>query len=90
MPVTLGMFLGQTAGQGKNITPRNLQSGVEQMIPLPSSGQIADPLYYGLSKLGLTGNDNPKPPRGILPFQHLLMSEEPSTPLGRFSQIRKR
>ncbi len=90
LPVTLGMFAGQTIGQGKNLTPRNMTQAAEQMVPLPSVGQIVDPAYYLASKLGLTGNENPRPPRGILPFQHLFTNEDTTQRLGRFSRIRKR
>lgn len=90
LPVTLGMFAGQTVGQGKNITPQNLTQGAEQMLPLPSVGQIVDPAYWALSKIGLTGNENPRTPRGMLPFQHLLPGQDDTQRIGRFSRIRKR
>lgn len=89
LPVALGMLLGRTTGQGKNLTARDMQRGAETAVPLPQSGQLADSAYYLASKLGLTGNDNPRPPRGLVPFQHLMSNEEPPQ-LTNLSRIRWR
>lgn len=88
MPTMLGMMLGRTMGQDKNITIRDVQRGAEQSIPLPALSQIVDSSYYGLSKMGLTGTEDPRAPRGLVPFQHLLQNDE-APMLSNLSRLRR-
>jgi hypothetical protein len=91
LPMTLGILLGQTVGQGKNLTKRDIENGVSQSIPLPGPDALTDTGAYVLGKLGLTSNENPPIPRNLLPFRPFTDSAaEPAQPLSRFSQIRRR
>lgn len=77
LPVSLGALLGRTVGQDKKLNQRDVQRMVDQSIPLPAANSIADAASYVGSKFGLTSNQDPPLPRGMVPLQHLFREEEP-------------
>lgn len=89
LPATLGMFLGQTVGQGKKLNKQNFENISEQSVPLPGVDSVVDLMSYLAGKGGLTSNPDPKLPRGLQPFRPF--TDRPDAPpLGKSSRIRKR
>lgn len=90
LPATLGMIAGQTIGSDKKLNYRKLSQAIDQSIPLPTPAQFGDSANYVAGKIGLTGNPDPKLPRGLIPFQHAFVDQEDAPILSNYSRIRRR
>lgn len=95
LPMMLGIMAGQTIGQDKTLTKQHREQAFEQAIPLPSVDPLVEGTSWAMDRMGLTNNKTPvQLPRsiktGVVDFLEDTFGAEPSQPLSRYSQIRRR
>lgn len=84
LPAHIGVLLGQTIGQDKGVSKQKIEQMFDTAIPVPGLDTFTDATYQALFNDG-----DFKMPRGFRPLRPF-MEEEPTQPLSRYAQIRRR